>query len=363
MSLTPEQQKELQRTSQLFHAALVEMGAHAVGDALAIWQDVPPLPSNATTLAQERWLKAAVKYVMAQRVSANDLALSYYRYQRAVATGATIALPGEQPPKYESLLNLRHEFETLVSANTQNASQTALRAQQGNVPQTVQESVRSAPVQPEGNVEDDGDEQDENDRVLVEMLNDLDNQIEENDRTAEQQANDILQTLGPDNMDRKIAKAKPQTPEEVDASRQQAHQQAGNRQAATAARLVMNGARGTLFDVVHRDRASIGYVRVSRTGTPCGWCAMLISRGPVYKSAASAQFNDGDLYHDNCQCYAVPVFSTSQYESNPLFDLNRQYSVLWPKVTKGLGGDAALSAWRKYIRQQATQQEPSEAAA
>lgn len=36
---------------------------------------------------------------------------------------------------------------------------------------------------------------------------------------------------------------------------------------------------------------------------PCGWCAMLASRGPVYKSADTA---DGGRYHAFCGCTAEP---------------------------------------------------------
>ncbi|ELP64623.1 MULTISPECIES: VG15 protein [Streptomyces] len=62
---------------------------------------------------------------------------------------------------------------------------------------------------------------------------------------------------------------------------------------------------------------------------------MLISRGPVYKSRESATFNDGDRYHDNCHCYAMPVWSRDQYQSSELTALSRQYEALWPEVHEG----------------------------
>lgn len=39
-------------------------------------------------------------------------------------------------------------------------------------------------------------------------------------------------------------------------------------------------------------------------GDPCGWCAMLASRGPVYGSAAKA--GQGRRYHGHCGCTAEP---------------------------------------------------------
>jgi len=119
--------------------------------------------------------------------------------------------------------------------------------------------------------------------------------------------------------------------------------------------------------MVKKQRKAIGYVRVSRTGTPCGWCAMLISRGFVPKSKAyssqvlagptkaqldSGEYPEGDKYHPNCHCYAEPVFSQSQVDSDPRFALNRQYAAEWQTVIKDqkLTGDAAMTVWRKHIR-------------
>ena len=56
---------------------------------------------------------------------------------------------------------------------------------------------------------------------------------------------------------------------------------------------------------------------------------MLISRGAVYrsdKSASKAIYGDGDLYHDNDHCYAMPVWSLQQYNESAIFELNRKYA-------------------------------------
>ncbi|WP_050503001.1 hypothetical protein [Streptomyces monomycini] len=60
---------------------------------------------------------------------------------------------------------------------------------------------------------------------------------------------------------------------------------------------------------------------------------MLISRGPVNKSRSSATFADGDRYHDNCHCYAMPIFNWQQYQCSELTALSCQYEALWPKAT------------------------------
>lgn len=352
--MTPEQIAEAERASNLFHGALVSLGAQATLDSLALWQDVPPLPDVSRTRAVNRWLATAVRYVMQRRIRARDMALAYYRYQRALQTGTTIALPGRENPPHMTLPELKREFEAFLSPDT---------------PETESE--------PDETLEDsDGD------LIPVEEVDGLEDDLNALEEQAEEQVRENLIVLGPLNQDRKTRTARYVEPEQVDEGRAQAHGDAGRRQAAAAARNVMNGARGSLFLAGDNDRRVIGFVRVSRTGTPCGFCAMLISRGPVLKTSSReaslyrsnegtgpkadgtiVTYGDLDLYHDNCQCYAIPVYSTSQFASADIFALNRKYAELWPIVTEGLGGDAALSAWRRFIRQEAKSQKSLEAAA
>jgi hypothetical protein len=350
--VSPEAAQEAEQAAVLFHGALVALGAQAVGDSLALWQDVPPLPNVTSTRAVERWLATAVRYVMRRRIRARDLALAYYRYERALVTGKTIALPGQDNPPFMSLPELKRSFTTALNPDQASPS-------------------------PEDNAGTD-----HGDQIPVEPLDGLDGDLARLDQQTEQQVRENLLVLGPLNQDRKTRGVRYVEPDQVDQGRGDAHDKAGNRQAAAAARNVMNGARSTLFLAADRDRRALGFVRVSRTGTPCGFCAMLISRGPVLKSSGReaslyrsnegtgpkadgtiVTYGDMDLYHDNCQCYAVPVFSLQQFESDRVFALNRKYAELWPIVTKGLGGDAAITAWRRFIRQEARSRKAQEAAA
>jgi hypothetical protein len=84
--MTPEQALEAERASLLFHAALVAQGAQAVTDTLSLYDDVPPLVNVNSTQAVTKWLTTAVRYVMSRRLRARDMALAYYRYQRALTT-------------------------------------------------------------------------------------------------------------------------------------------------------------------------------------------------------------------------------------------------------------------------------------
>lgn len=301
--------EEADKAAVAFHLALIKIGAEAAAKSILLWQTVPVTgPEDGGS----RWLNAAVNLVVSERRRARRLARAYYRLVRALRTGRTIGTSGAT----ETLGSLRNDFASLAST-----------------------------YKPES----DGNER----AIPVDIL--PSKSEAQYDAEIEGEAKTNLQALGPENLKKKLGDIDTgKTAEEVDAERKKAYDDVAARQAATFSRLVQDGARSDLWDVSSRDTGVVGYIRLSRTGTPCGWCAMLISRGPVYKSVRTGggdiNYNDGDLYHDNCNCYAEPIFSLTDYQTNPRYALNREYQKLWPIVTEGLGGKAALSAWRRFIR-------------
>lgn len=84
-----------------------------------------------------------------------------------------------------------------------------------------------------------------------------------------------------------------------------AHSAAFTKYAGIVRRQTMMGGRLTIARTTGRDRRAIGWRRVT-DGNPCAFCAMLASRGPVYRDAASA---DGLQYHAHCGCSAEPEYS------------------------------------------------------
>jgi hypothetical protein len=96
--------------------------------------------------------------------------------------------------------------------------------------------------------------------------------------------------------------------------------------AGQVARSVLDGGRQTITDSVAADRQAVGYTRL--TGAkPCAFCAMLASRGPVYKTAASAEqrSRDNDAYHLHCACTAEPVYS----HDDPWPGRAREFRDMW----------------------------------
>jgi hypothetical protein len=113
------------------------------------------------------------------------------------------------------------------------------------------------------------------------------------------------------------------------------------------ARHVLGGARDTITGATAADPVAIGWARVT-DGHPCWFCAMLASRGPVYKSTASGLFKRGDertKYHDGCGCEVVPVYSL--LDRGP--DASAQFRTLWNDVAAGLPAADARLAFRRAI--------------
>lgn len=110
--------------------------------------------------------------------------------------------------------------------------------------------------------------------------------------------------------------------------------------------------------VAQADRSVIGYIRMHSSfdgSNPCAFCAALLSRGAVYKSAAKAGGGIGAItqYHPNCRCKGVAIYKGEDPMSgdDPRFEANRFYADLWQTQVrkKGLRGDYARKGWRNLI--------------
>lgn len=135
--------------------------------------------------------------------------------------------------------------------------------------------------------------------------------------------------------------------------------------AGSVTRHVANGGRQTLVDTIREDNQAIGWERMTGRD-PCAFCAMIASRGAVFKSAESASKvgfgsdaaargfadphgrirgtrNRGQSYHDHCQCYVEARFLGDPF----LSEENRGYRDLWDESTKG--EEDALNAFRRAL--------------
>lgn len=130
----------------------------------------------------------------------------------------------------------------------------------------------------------------------------------------------------------------------------QARDRAATATALKAARHVSEASREPLLDEVEegRRRGAIGYARVV-DADPCAFCAMLASRGPVYRSDAfddvGPTFAGGNRFatHDGCECSLEPVYGRRGSDLPPG---SAELAQQWVEVTAGRPDKWA--AWRRW---------------
>jgi hypothetical protein len=113
----------------------------------------------------------------------------------------------------------------------------------------------------------------------------------------------------------------------------------------------VGGARSMIETTGTRDKSVVGWIRVSGSGHPCSFCAMLLSRGFAYSDKGSAVRADIGGYHPHCKCYARPRFSTTDLLDDR-YSLNRKMWSQWEWLKKDSGRNISISDWRKYYYRQ-----------
>jgi hypothetical protein len=110
--------------------------------------------------------------------------------------------------------------------------------------------------------------------------------------------------------------------------------------AAAAARHVNGAGRNTIIRAVADDRQALGWARAT-SGNCCSFCAMLASRGPIYKAERTAEFEP----HNRCGCTAEIVYR----EDADWPPGSRRFQELWQETTRGRNGQDAVIAFRQAI--------------
>lgn len=108
--------------------------------------------------------------------------------------------------------------------------------------------------------------------------------------------------------------------------------------AGAATRHTLSGGRDTIIQSIQADSRAVGYSRAT-SAKPCAFCAMLASRGHVYKSAMTAGFKP----HDACHCVPEPAYSTDA----PPTPSAQRFGDLWNESTRGYRGQDAINAFRR----------------
>ncbi|MET9262403.1 hypothetical protein [Amycolatopsis sp. NPDC004079] len=131
-------------------------------------------------------------------------------------------------------------------------------------------------------------------------------------------------------------------------------------------RLVVGGGRDAIDEAVHADKQAVGYARVLGP-KPCYWCAMLASRGPVYRSAevayrttARSKRGPGKEYHDYCMCQVEPLFRHLPKDEwpQPMRDLNQ----LWETAKEDTSGRKTVNVFRSLFEARGSVEIPAQRA-
>lgn len=298
----------LQLINQYWRAQ-ARVGLTARAEALAEWVRINPA---SVTPSSAEWLAAVLAVVRGQRRRSREAAIAFYRLYRALAIGRTVTLPGQDPGS-TTLGELRDRWA----------------GASGETRRLYPDDGREIP---EDRLDWPDEDSAADDEAAVVSLT----------ATGVARAHDLAREGG-----------------RLDDPDFLADLESAGRSASAAADMqAIRSGRAVLDGATRRDRAAVGWARVT-DGDPCYFCAMLASRGAVYKSRASAggtvrdpvRPNSPDrlqAYHPNCHCQVVPVFSRSDF----WVPGSRELSQEWERVTRGLSGQAALRAWRRHIDEQ-----------
>lgn len=115
-------------------------------------------------------------------------------------------------------------------------------------------------------------------------------------------------------------------------------------------KLVLAGGRMTITGAVDRDRQALGWARAT-SGDPCTFCRMLASRGPVYKSEKSADFEA----HDHDACMPEPVYRGDPKSVGVVADSAKyldeyQRAQAWARGSGTMSQDTSNNALNNYRR-------------
>ena len=365
---TAQRRAEAAQASSTFHVAMAMLGGRAFAETLKAWDDVVPMGTRVGATSAT-FIQQALKIVRFRRHEVQAILIPYMRLTRALHTGYTFQPVFAAEPAAVPISKLRNDFYEAVEKFAPDALVSSsipdFYAEDKRDDSTVIEEPDGSPYTPY-----DRDSWRDGLDVEGEEIDRLAEILDERERAAEAEAEAVMKELSDRLLRKKLAEAQA----EDDESREEAHQKVGRRVAAHAERMVQNGGRHAEESIALADRRVIGFVRVhypEGDPHPCSFCAMLLSRGVVYKEGTVEKRSTGrdsgrwkvwrkgfdvpgaefDKYHPLCHCRGEAVYSDDQYGTDPRFQVNRELSRLWQKnIANKSSGKGAESDWRALLK-------------
>jgi hypothetical protein len=305
--------RQTRRLLDEFWRAQGRIGANASAEALASWARVNPVNLEVTGPA---WLSLLLLVLRGSRARSRRNAMAFYRLYRALETGFTVQLPEVGPAVVPevSLGQLRQEW-----------------AREAQLPfSTAPGDDRVIPVEPF-------------------------QWPAQRDEALDRAAAISLAATGPARVQQLVRETRGRLDDPDFLS---SLESAGRNTANVADREAIRAGRELVDRASRSDRRVVGWARVT-DGDPCHFCAMLASRGAIYRSSASAETTRDDSlrpddpealkrYHPGCHCQVVPVYSRNDF----LTPEARRLSEEWKTVTRNKSGAEARRAWRQHIEGQ-----------
>jgi hypothetical protein len=366
---------EIEAIETAHQAAQARLGIVGAYLALADWNTVSAVAAAETASG---WLSRSLRMIVGIRRYSRRLAQSYYQLARALETGRSLGMPeySDDPDAVtmsglrEQYLNLLLEVATIDTekpADVEGAwlherlvEETAAAEHDGNRRKIRLEASTLDPI-----IQDLLDATDGTDSKVeideFDWLDDLtDEEVDEAFRQLLLKGAVELQTGAV----QALRRSDDLTADDVLNKATEAHGNSGSMGAGKVDKYGISAGRDAINDAIRHDDRVEKFAR--KLGpNPCHFCSMLASRGWVYskgttttKRTTTVAGNAGNFeegldgrpldvrkYHDNCHC---TIISRWELQSKLPAD-NEFYQAQWPEVTKGLSGNAAMNAWRRWM--------------
>jgi hypothetical protein len=124
-------------------------------------------------------------------------------------------------------------------------------------------------------------------------------------------------------------------------------EQARKSAARAVSRHAQQPARETVKEAADASGEEVGWARMLTGAYSCAFCAMLASRGPIYRSDKTALYRggaDASTYHDGCDCVAVLVRAGIPWEGQTSQEMLND---LWQETTVQASGKKARNTFRR----------------
>lgn len=352
--------QELRAIEEAQRAAQARLGLLAAYLVLRDWGG----GEGSITSTAASWISPAIRIIMAVRRKSMRLARRYYRLARAIETGSTLGLPdsmtegtkitlGVLREEYQEILEEIANLGTEVTADDPDEKFFEQKSQSDkpdpNTPQGSREDLFNA-VDLQAYIDEWLESEANNDGDFV-TVDDFDwglteDESEELKQAFEQAIRKDVVEVG----DRRISQIR-QSNANSDAvviQLEKQNQDSGSHAAGRVDRYGINAGRDVINFAIQQDR-KVKLVARGLGPNPCSFCAMLASRGFVYKDKSAAGTPDGDdtikKYHDNCHCYPIVRW----VDASQLPAANQWLQDQWATVTSGYSGLDARNAWRRWF--------------